>query len=198
MLNVILFTFFFIIVISIIFIFIFDILDPALKQQNILLDKAIFADSEISVRNSLVPDLISDTNKIAVVRCSCEKDFSSARFKYSGPKNCSLFNANFDSEIDCKWSCIGFGDCVKSCEYHAISIVNQTAVISSMCNGCGKCVEVCPRGIIRLVPVRTSRYILCGASSGAKTKCNMYLKESDLETSGGIFKFWKKFYKIFK
>lgn len=198
MLNVVLFTLFFIIIISIIFIFMFDILEPSLKQQNILLDKAIFADSEITVRNSLVPGLIQDSNKIAVVRCSCEKNLSSNRFTYSGPKNCSLFDTNFDSENDCKWSCIGFGDCVKSCERHAISIVNQTAVISNLCNGCGKCVDVCPRGIIRLVPERTSRYILCGASSGSKTTCSMYLKESDLEDSGGVFKFWKKCYKIFR
>ena len=49
----------------------------------------------------------------------------------------------------CGASCIACSMCVKQCEVGAITIQDNLAVIDhSLCNGCGKCKEVCKRGVL--------------------------------------------------
>lgn len=49
----------------------------------------------------------------------------------------------------CDAGCIGCMKCQRTCEYGAIVVTNNLAVIDyDKCVGCGKCAEVCPRGII--------------------------------------------------
>ncbi len=50
----------------------------------------------------------------------------------------------------CEIGCIGCKACVKACPNEAISVENNLAVINrDKCDNCGKCVEVCKRGIIK-------------------------------------------------
>lgn len=52
----------------------------------------------------------------------------------------------------CKSGCIGCGICVKQCEFDAVKVENNIAVIDGeKCQGCGKCAEKCPKKIIRAV-----------------------------------------------
>jgi ferredoxin len=47
--------------------------------------------------------------------------------------------------------CVGCGTCTQgSCFVNAITLVNDRAVISKECRGCGRCVEVCPNKAIEL------------------------------------------------
>lgn len=48
--------------------------------------------------------------------------------------------------------CIGCGTCVNEavCFVEAIQIIDQKAVISADCRGCGRCIEVCPQEAIHL------------------------------------------------
>lgn len=49
----------------------------------------------------------------------------------------------------CKVSCIACMLCEKNCPTGAIKVVDNLAVIDySLCTGCGKCKEVCKRGVI--------------------------------------------------
>ena len=49
----------------------------------------------------------------------------------------------------CKASCIACTLCEKQCEAGAIKIVDNLAVVDySLCNGCGKCKEVCKRNVL--------------------------------------------------
>ena len=49
----------------------------------------------------------------------------------------------------CKASCIACTMCEKQCENGAIKVIDNIAVIDySLCNGCGKCKEVCKRNVI--------------------------------------------------
>ncbi len=49
----------------------------------------------------------------------------------------------------CGVSCIACSMCVKQCEVGAIKIVDNLAVINhELCNGCGKCKEVCKRKVL--------------------------------------------------
>jgi Pyruvate/2-oxoacid:ferredoxin oxidoreductase delta subunit len=49
-----------------------------------------------------------------------------------------------------KTRCISCGNCVKSCPYQAIQLVETKAVIDAqICFGCGLCISRCPVGAIR-------------------------------------------------
>ena len=85
-----------------------------------------------------------------------EKQLLERRLVYNGEKSCRLFHEHYRSEflnIDC---CIGFGDCQLVCPQESIVIHNGVAKITASCNGCGKCVEVCPEGLISLTSEKPS------------------------------------------
>jgi ferredoxin len=47
--------------------------------------------------------------------------------------------------------CIGCGDCqAEICFVNAIQLVDDQAVITTACRGCGRCVEICPNGAIEM------------------------------------------------
>lgn len=63
--------------------------------------------------------------------------------------NCSNKNKGAAVAKACQVSCIACRMCEKQCELGAIKIVDNLAVIDhSLCNGCGKCKEVCKRGVL--------------------------------------------------
>lgn len=52
----------------------------------------------------------------------------------------------------CKAGCIGCMRCTRACESGAVSVAdNHARVDAEKCTGCGKCAEVCPRKIIKIV-----------------------------------------------
>jgi len=47
--------------------------------------------------------------------------------------------------------CVGCGTCTQGvCFVDAISLVDNRAVRSDACRGCGRCVDVCPQGAIEI------------------------------------------------
>jgi len=88
--------------------------------------------------------------KVAVL-CGARFGEKKASFEYKGPKTCVSSNVSL-ANIDCRFGCMGFGDCVKVCPTQALSIDEGLVVVDyKKCIGCGKCVEVCPRNILELV-----------------------------------------------
>ena len=52
----------------------------------------------------------------------------------------------------CKAGCVGCMRCTKACESGAITVKNDHAHVDfEKCTGCGKCAEVCPRKIIKMI-----------------------------------------------
>ena len=103
--------------------------------------------------------------KVAFVPCSGTEGHASKRFNYSGPQNCQaamLFGGK--SNMDCRFACIGLGNCANACQFGAMSIVDGVAKVDrEKCVGCGACVDACPKKIVKLVPY--DQHVLVACSS---------------------------------
>ena len=90
----------------------------------------------------------------AFVRCggSCGK--TRKNYEYSGVEDCAMMAfVPGDGPKSCVYGCLGFGTCVKACQFDAIHIVDGVAVVDrELCKACGACVKACPRHLIELIP----------------------------------------------
>ncbi len=99
---------------------------------------------------------------VARVRCQGTCENVSPRYDYNGLPSCRAASALSGGPKECEFGCLGMGDCLHHCPFHAISIVDGVAVINEdKCTGCGVCVGACPRNVIALVPRDATVLVLC-------------------------------------
>lgn len=100
----------------------------------------------------------------AVPRCKAGGEQKKVSSRYTGPGSCS-FAALIGAGIDCKYGCLGLGDCVSVCPTGAIKVENLSVTVDfEKCIGCGRCVRVCPRNIFELIPFESGKkfyYVAC-------------------------------------
>ena len=88
---------------------------------------------------------------MAAVRCGGCDEKASRAFTYTGQKSCRAAMQLFGGDKGCRFGCLGYGDCARVCEYGAIALENGIARIDpSLCRGCGKCADACPKDLIAL------------------------------------------------
>ena len=62
----------------------------------------------------------------------------------------------------CPFGCLGLADCVRACPFDALHMKDGVAVVDeAACTGCGRCVSVCPRGLIELSPYDQPVFVAC-------------------------------------
>lgn len=106
------------------------------------------------------------TKKLAIVHCGAETSQRKKRANYSGIQTCGAANMVFWGGLECKFGCLGFGDCVKNCPFEAIKMVNGLPKVDpEKCSVCGKCVTACPRTIISLEPFKNKEITFVACSS---------------------------------
>ncbi len=99
----------------------------------------------------------------ALVRCS-GGNRAGRKYEYAGETDCLAASLVAGGPLECKYGCLGFGTCVKACQFGAISIQDGVAVVDhEKCTGCLKCVKACPRGIIVPVPYTADVNVLCSS-----------------------------------
>ena len=116
------------------------------------------------------------TRKVALVRCSgyrgvdAEGKEKGAKMKgeYEGFQDClAASKVGGNGPLACKFGCLGFGNCIKACQYDAIHIVDGVAKVDpEMCKGCMACAAECPRNLI--VPVDYDKHTIIACASQAK------------------------------
>ncbi|RKY35366.1 MAG: electron transporter RnfB [Candidatus Duberdicusella sinuisediminis] len=113
----------------------------------------------------------SFSSKKVVVLCLAEKGEKYSSFEYRGPETCFLANISL-ANIDCRYGCLGFGDCVEVCPTQALKVEKGKVIVDyKKCIGCGKCVEACPRGILKLIDKEDKVYVGCSnQEKAASTK----------------------------
>lgn len=58
---------------------------------------------------------------------------------------------------------------MKVCEFDAIHVENGIAVVDKeKCVACGKCIKVCPKKLIELVPYEQKYLVACGSNDFGK------------------------------
>ena len=86
-----------------------------------------------------------------IVLCAAKFRDRKISFDYRGPGTCSLAHVGLGS-IDCRYGCLGFGDCVEVCPTRALKVEDGLVKVDyKKCIGCGKCAGICPRNILKLV-----------------------------------------------
>ena len=90
--------------------------------------------------------------KVAVVRCNGTCEARPRVAEFDGAQNCRVQHMTGMGESLCGYGCLGCGDCVKACQFGAISINKDgiAEVDESKCTACGACAKACPRGIIEI------------------------------------------------
>lgn len=185
--------------------FLFFILLPSIQGNNTdandsVLSDPVFSDIE---RNYVIAkdDDVPESEKKAFVMCSSSKTFNCEKNTFNEGQSCLLVNSIFGSGNDCKFSCLGLGDCVKACPQNAIFIENNTAVVSNLCIGCGLCIPACPKGVIKLINKTSKTQTVCCNKNAedALTTCSGYKKDENVQrTDKKGFKIWVQCYKILK
>ena len=93
------------------------------------------------------------------------------KFEYRGVQSCAGANMFHGGTEACSYGCLGLGDCARSCEYNAITMVNGAARIDiDLCKGCGKCAAICPKGLISVITPTKRRVAAIKCSNKEKGK----------------------------
>ena len=110
------------------------------------------------------------SRKAAFIKCDGSNDNIKRNYIYDGPRSCvSASQLATGGNKTCAYSCIGLASCKNACLFGAIQIVDSIAVvIREKCTACGKCVTVCPKKLIEIVPDSSAVRVLCNSRDKAK------------------------------
>jgi Na+-translocating ferredoxin:NAD+ oxidoreductase RNF subunit RnfB len=114
--------------------------------------------------------------KVAFVKCKGTCDKTKVQYNYYGIDDCNKVSVVPGAgEKACTYGCMGYGSCVKVCEFDAIHVVDGVAVVDKeKCVACGKCIEACPNHLIELVPYKAKHLVQCNShdkGKDVKAKC---------------------------
>lgn len=112
----------------------------------------------------------ASTKYVAFVKCAGDCEKAKDVYDYVGPKTCVLAqNSPNNGPKGCTYGCTGYGSCKAVCEFGAIDIIDGIAVVNEeKCKACGKCVDVCPRHLIELVPYDAPHRVRCNSKEKGK------------------------------
>lgn len=102
---------------------------------------------------------------VAYVHCQGDCEKAKTDYDYTGAEDCRMmaFVPNGGPKT-CNSGCLGYGTCVKECPFDAIHIENGVAVVDKdRCKACGKCVAVCPKNIISMIPKSAKQAVACSS-----------------------------------
>lgn len=107
----------------------------------------------------------SSERKVAFVHCQGDCEKTHKDYDYSGIEDCRMMNfAPGGGPKSCNSGCLGYGTCAKVCPFDAIHVVNGVAVVDKeKCKACGKCIAVCPKHLISLIPYSAKQVVACSS-----------------------------------
>jgi len=103
--------------------------------------------------------------QVALVLCQGTRENAPTKFQYNGMASCASAALLAGGDKLCRYGCLGLADCQDACAFQAIEITagGIARVIPERCTACGKCVEACPKDLIKLVPESAPIHVLCSS-----------------------------------
>ena len=125
-----------------------------------------------------VDDIGTSEKKVAFVKCKGNCNYTKKLYTYSGLYDCNgAMVVPGAGGKSCEYGCMGYGSCVKACEFDSIHIVDGIALVDKeKCVACGKCVSACPKKLIDMVPYKAKTLVQCNSQDKGKTvkdKCSV-------------------------
>lgn len=106
---------------------------------------------------------------VATVLCQGDGDHCKTKYQYEGLMECRAMFLTSGGDKACKYACLGLGSCAKVCDFGAIEVKDRLVHIDAeKCKGCGKCIEVCPKSVLRLEPYGLRSVLRCRAVEKGK------------------------------
>ena len=107
---------------------------------------------------------------VAFVKCGGTCDKTKVKYEYQGIEDCNkAMVAPGEGPKACSYGCLGFGSCVKACQFDALHIVDGIAVVDKKkCTSCGLCISKCPNKLIELVPQAATHKVNCNSNDKGK------------------------------
>lgn len=115
------------------------------------------------------------TKKVAKVKCEGHEENCSNRYDYDGLDSCVAANMLNGGPKSCLFGCMGLGSCVQVCPFDAIHINDKglAEVDPEKCTACNKCIEICPKMVISLIPYNQLTIVECNnKDKGPQVKKN--------------------------
>lgn len=141
-----------------------DALAEAIVRGDVTISSCPVGGDEIAAKIAEVMGVEADTTERQVARVICcgDKDNAKEKYEYQGILDCKAAEMLAGGSKSCRYGCTGLGTCVRECPFDAIHVVNGVAVVDEdKCTACKKCIAVCPKNIIELVPVSKKVRVLC-------------------------------------
>ncbi len=104
-----------------------------------------------------------EERRVARLACAGGKAVAGHRAKYEGLDSCRAAHLVAGGGKECAWGCLGFGDCVRACEFDALRLDDNglPVVDTGKCTACNACVAACPRDLFSLQPLRHRLWVAC-------------------------------------
>ena len=109
---------------------------------------------------------------VAVVRCGGDARRTRGGPGYNGINDCRSAVLVYGGAKGCRHGCLGLATCARACPFGAIEIsAAELAVVHpELCTGCGCCIAVCPRDLIRLAPASAPLHVFCNSPAKGRDK----------------------------
>ncbi|MDE5590749.1 MAG: RnfABCDGE type electron transport complex subunit B [Acetatifactor sp.] len=103
--------------------------------------------------------------QVAFVACQGDCEKAKQDYDYYGIEDCRMMSfVPGGGPKSCNSGCLGFGTCAKVCPFDAIHVVNGVAVVDKeKCKACGKCIAVCPKKLITMIPYDAKLAVACSS-----------------------------------
>jgi RnfABCDGE-type electron transport complex B subunit len=104
-----------------------------------------------------------DEKRIARLACAGGANVARNQAYYNGVETCRAAALVGGGPKACAWGCMGFGDCMRVCDFDAISMDAHglPVVAPDKCTACNACVEVCPKDLFSLQPISHRLWVAC-------------------------------------
>jgi len=109
-------------------------------------------------------DFVAEENQgIAILECQGGTAECRDRYRYDGVPDCRAAMLLGGGQRACLFGCLQMGTCVAACPEGAIRMNERRlpGIDEALCNGCGRCVTICPNDVLEMIPRPQKVYLAC-------------------------------------